>query len=375
MSMKNYLFFLLITVFSGISCAQEDTEIKSPKNINYSYEIVVPDVDIPWGLSFISENEFLYTEKSGQIFKYNKGEISEIKGLPDIYVRGQGGLLDIAIHPNYKENKVIFFTASSPLGEEKGGNTALWKAQLKNNNLENLKLLYKGEENSTKGQHFGSRIIFDKMNNVYFTIGDRGNRDKNPQDLNRDGGKVYRLTENGEIPETNPFFDKNISKKAIYSYGHRNPQGMTRNPTTGDIWIHEHGPKGGDEINIVKPGKNYGWPKITYGVNYSGTIITDQTEAPDMEQPIHYWIPSIAPSGMSFSTSDVYPNWKNNLFVGSLIFEYLERIVLDGSKVVERIKVLDKIGRVRNVVESPNGFLYIELMEKELLKFYLINYK
>ena len=149
MSMKNYLFYLLITVFSGISCAQEDTEIKNPKNINYSYEIVVPDVDIPWGLSFISENEFLYTEKSGQIFKYNKGEISEIKGLPDIYVRGQGGLLDIAIHPNYKENKVIFFTASSPLGEEKGGNTALWKAQLKNNNLENLKLLYKGEENST----------------------------------------------------------------------------------------------------------------------------------------------------------------------------------------------------------------------------------
>ena len=368
MSMKNYLFFLLITVFSGISCAQEDTEIKSPKNINYAYEIVVPDVDIPWGLSFISENEFLYTEKSGQIFKYNKGEISEIKGLPDIYVRGQGGLLDIAIHPNYKENKVIFFTASSPLGEEKGGNTALWKAQLKNNNLENLKLLYKGEENSTKGQHFGSRIIFDKMNNVYFTIGDRGNRDKNPQDLNRDGGKVYRLTENGEIPETNPFFDKNISKKAIYSYGHRNPQGMTRNPTTGDIWIHEHGPKGGDEINIVKPGKNYGWPKITYGVNYSGTIITDQTEAPDMEQPIYYWIPSIAPSGMSFSTSDVYPNWKNNLFVGSLIFEYLERIVLDGSKVVERIKVLDKIGRVRNVVESPNGFLYIGVDGKGIIK-------
>lgn len=368
MSMKNYLFYLWITVFSGISCAQEDTEIKSPKNINYSYEIVVPDVDIPWGLSFISENEFLYTEKSGQIFKYNKGEISEIKGLPDIYVRGQGGLLDIAIHPNYKENKVIFFTASSPIGEEKGGNTALWKAQLKNNNLENLKLLYKGEENSTKGQHFGSRIIFDKMNNVYFTIGDRGNRDKNPQDLNRDGGKVYRLTENGKIPETNPFFDKNISKKAIYSYGHRNPQGMTRNPITGDIWIHEHGPKGGDEINIIKKGENYGWPRVTFGKNYNGTKITNDTTLPGLKDPLFYWVPSIAPSGMTFVTSKIYPDWKGNLLVGSLSFQYLERVVLKNEKVIKREKLLENIGRVRNVKQGPDGYVYVAIDGKGIIK-------
>ena len=186
--------------------------------------------------------------------------------------------------------------------------------------------------------------------------------------MTRDGGKVYRLNLDGSIPEDNPFIDQEDAKTAVYSYGHRNPQGMTVHPKTGVIWENEHGPRGGDEINIIRKGKNYGWPKITYGINYSGTIITKNTALPNMEQPEYYWLPSIGPSGMAFSTSGVYKEWKNNLFVGSLKFEYLERLVIKNDKVVKREKVLDKIGRVRNVKESPDGYLYLGVEGKGIIK-------
>ncbi len=366
---KIYSVFLLALTIS-ISCAQENNpKIEIPKNINYTYQVIVDSLKIPWGMTFISKDEFLFTEKSGEIYRIKDGKKYKISGLPKIYLRGQGGLMDIAVHPNFKDNNIVFFTAGSSLGEEKGGNTALWKAKLLEDKLENLKLLYKGKENSKKGQHFGSRIVFDENNNIYFSIGDRGNRDVNPQDLNRDGGKIYRITENGKIPESNPFYnDENVSKKAIFSYGHRNPQGMIKHPKTNEIWVHEHGPRGGDEINIIKKGKNYGWPVITYGINYSGTTITDKTSAPNMEQPFYFWIPSIAPSGMAFSTSGIYPSWEGDLFVGSLIFEYLERLVIKNSKVVKREKILSDIGRVRNVIESPDGYLYVAVEGKGILK-------
>ncbi len=362
MKFNKFFFISLISVLSiSLSCAQENTpEIESPKNINYSYEIISDGFEIPWGMCFISKNDFLATEKSGTMFRIKNGIKNTISGLPEVYLRGQGGLMDVCLHPNFKENNLIYFTSSSSLGEENGGNTALYRAVLKNNKLEKLKLLYKGKENSKKGQHFGSRIIFDNNGYIFFSIGDRGNRDLNPQDLNRDGGKIYRLTEDGKIPNDNPFSNHDITKKAIYSFGHRNTQGMVKHYKTGEIWTHEHGPRGGDEINIVEPGKNYGWPKITYGINYSGTSITDITNFPGMEQPLYYWVPSIAPSGMAFSTSGIYPEWKDNLFIGSLKFNYLERLVLKDKKVIKREKILEKIGgKVRNVVEGPDGFLYV----------------
>ena len=365
-------FPFLICVFSllSFSCdAQENgPKIQSPNTIDYTYEIVTDSIDIPWGLTFLNENELLVTEKSGILYRVVDGMKTEVQGLPPVYVRGQGGLLDIAIAPNYKETGIIYFTTSSPLGEEKGGHTALYSTQLKGNQLINTKLLYKGDYNTKKGQHWGSRISFDNQGHLYFSIGDRGNREVNPQDITRDGGKIYRLNLDGSIPEDNPFVDNDNNRKAIFSYGHRNPQGMITHPETGKIWIHEHGPRGGDEINIIEAGKNYGWPIITYGINYSGTPITDITQKEGLEQPFYYWLPSIAPSGMAFSTSDIYPDWKGDLFVGSLKFEYLERLEIRNNQVVKREKVLDSIGRVRNVEQGPDGYLYVGVEGKGILK-------
>ena len=369
MKNKSSLSILMFLVLH-LSCAQDNPPfIETPTEINYTYETIVDGIDIPWGLDFISENDLLVTEKSGILYRVVDGQKTPVTGIPEIYIRGQGGLLDIALHPDFNSNSIIYMTLSSSIeGVEKGGNTALYSAQLKGNKLENAQLLYKATPNTKKGQHWGSRIVFDQDGHLFFSIGDRGNRDVNPQDITRDGGKIYRLNLDGSIPKDNPFVDTNNAKKAIYSYGHRNPQGMVMNPKTGEVWEHEHGPQGGDEINIIKSGVNFGWPTITYGINYSGTQITDKTALPDMAQPFYYWVPSIAPSGMAFSSSGVYKDWEGDLFVGSLKFEYLERLVIKENKVIQREKVLDKIGRVREVVESPEGYLYLGVEGKGVLK-------
>ena len=367
---KNFFGPLLISILSLSSCISQENppEIKTPDQSKFTTETIVEGIDIPWGMDFISENEILVTEKKGILYRVSNGKKTEVSGLPEIYLRGQGGLMDVALHPDFKTNKIIYFTTGVHLEGEKGGNTALYCGKLNENSLSNLKLLYKGQPNTKKGQHWGSRIVFDDKGHLFFGIGDRGNRDVNPQDLNRDGGKIYRLNLDGSIPEDNPFINQEGALKAVYSYGHRNPQGMTVHPKTGEIWENEHGPKGGDEINIVQKGKNYGWPVITFGINYSGTNITDKTSMPGMEQPFYYWVPSIAPSGMAFSTSNVYKKWKGNLFVGSLKFKYLERLVIKRGKVVKREKILNDVGRVRNVKEGPDGYLYLGVEGKGILK-------
>ena len=370
LSMKQISLLIAFTLVIQLGCAQENLPmIETPTETKYSYEVIVGDLEIPWGMAFISTDELLVTEKSGTLYHVKAGQKRKIKGLPAVYVRGQGGLLDVALHPKFSENKIIYMTlGANTEKDDKGGNTALYRATLNGTELSDVKLLYKATPNSKKGQHYGSRIVFDNEGHLYFGVGDRGNRDVNPQDLTRDGGKVYRLNLDGSIPDDNPFVNEAEYKKAVFSYGHRNPQGMVVHPETGQVWENEHGPQGGDEINLIKKGVNYGWPEITYGINYSGTSITDKTSAPDMEQPFYYWVPSIAPSGMAFSTSGVYKEWKDNLFVGSLKFEYLERLVIQNNKVVKREKVLDKIGRVRNVVEGPDGYLYLGVEGKGIVK-------
>lgn len=323
------------------------------------YEIVVPDLTNPWGFTFLPDNSMLITEKEGKLIHFKDGRKTEIQNLPKIYVRGQGGFMDIELHPNYKENGWIYFTYASSEGQGNGGNTTLLRAKLKDNQLIDKEVLYKAVPNTKRGQHFGSRIAFDTENHVYFSVGDRGNRDVNPQDINRDGGKIYRLNDDGSIPKDNPFVNKKEAKKAVYSYGHRNPQGMEINPFTKEIWAHEHGPKGGDEINIIKKGENYGWPKASYGVNYSGTKFTDKTTIPGMKSPIHYWTPSIAPSGMAFINSEKYGRWKGNLLVGSLKFRYVSRCILKGDKVFKEVKILKDIGRVRSIEQGLDGFIYV----------------
>lgn len=336
--------------------------------VKYEHEVVVPDLQIGWGMTFLPDGSMLITEKSGDLIHFKDGKKQQVEGAPKVYVRGQGGFLDVALDPDYDNNGWIYFTYSSSEGEGEGGNTALIRAKLENGKLTGTQDLYKASPNSTRGQHFGSRIDFDEEGKLYFSIGDRGNRDENPQDITRDGGKVYRLNTDGSIPADNPFVGQTNAKEAIYSYGHRNPQGMIYNPETNEIWVHEHGPQGGDEINVVKKGANYGWPVVTFGENYDGTPITDQTSGPEFTDPIYYWLPSIAPSGFVFVTSDKYPELKGDLLVGSLKFQYLEHLSLDGKKVTAREKLLEGIGRVRDVVQAPDGFIYVSVEGKGIVK-------
>jgi len=362
MKLKSIIIGLILT--STLACAQD----KNPVNTKNSYEVIVSDLNIPWGFTFLPDSSMLITEKSGQLIHFKDGKKTSISGLPEIYVRGQGGLLDVILHPDYKTNGWLYFSYASPDGKESGGNTAIARAKLKDNSLTDLEILYKATPNTTKGQHFGSRLIFDDNGYLFFTIGERGNRDENPQDITRDGGKVYRINDDGSIPEDNPFVNESNAKTAIYSYGHRNPQGMILHPKTKEIWTHEHGPKGGDEINIIKAGKNYGWPIISYGVNYSGTSFTDITEKEGMEQPIHYWDPSIAPSGMAFINSEKYGDWKGNLLVGSLKFQYLDLCTLKDNKVIKEERLLDNLGRVRSVNQGPDGFIYVGIENLGIVK-------
>ncbi len=369
--MKNSVFLSsLFAVLCSYSCAQNiENQVSTPNNVPFSAELLIDEMQIPWGMALLPDGSVLLTEKSGEITHFFDGKKTSIANVPEVYRRGQGGLLDIKLHPNYAENGWIYISYSSSEGDEKGGNTALIRAKLKDNKLINKELLYKAGPNTTKGQHFGSRIAFDNDGYLYLSIGDRGARDENPQNIKRDGGKIYRFNDDGSIPKDNPFVGTSGAKTAIYSYGHRNPQGLVKHPETGEIWDHEHGPRGGDEINVIKAGANYGWPVITYGINYSGTKITDNTEMTGMQQPIHYWVPSIAPSGMAFVTTDNYgSDYKGSLLVGSLAFQYLERLQLNGKKVVKREKLLGSIGRVRDVREGPDGLIYVAVEGKGIYK-------
>ena len=365
MNIKTPLFYIIF-LLSFCTCAQD----KNPTNSKHTYEIIVPDLDIPWGFTFLPDSSILITERKGKLIHYKNEIKNEITNLPEIYARGQGGLMDIKLHPNYAENGWIYFTYASPEGNGEGGNTALMRAKIKNNVLVEKEVLYKASPNTTKGQHFGSRIVFDNEGYIYFSIGERGDRDKNPQDITRDCGKIYRLHDDGSIPVDNPFINGLNAKKAIFSYGHRNPQGMVKHPVTGKIWSHEHGPKGGDEVNIIKAGKNYGWPKITFGINYIGTKITKNTSLPGMEQPLHYWDPSIAPSGMEFITSDKYPDWKGNLLIGSLKFNYLNKCIIENDKVIKEERLLDGLGRIRSVNQGPDGYIYVGVENIGIVKIF-----
>ena len=366
---------VLLIILSNFSCAQDLKPIDSEADnsilvdeSNYEMELIFEDENIIWSIEFFEDNSILAAVKSGSLFHYINGEKIEIGGLPEIYLRGQGGLMDIVLHPDFKENNWLYFSYASEDTGEKGGNTTISRAKLINNNLVDLEVLYKASPNTRKGQHFGGRLTFDNENYLYFSVGDRGNRDVYPQDINLDGGKIYRINDDGSIPSDNPFFNNPNAKKAIYSYGHRNPQGMFKHPITGKIWTNEHGPRGGDEINIIKKGKNYGWPKISYGINYSGTTITKNKSLPDMEQPLYYWLPSIAPSSFEYISSDIYPNWKGSLLAGALVFKYIERIDLENDKVVYRSKIAEDLGRPRDIKQGPDGFVYVSIEGKGIYK-------
>jgi len=375
---KTSLILSIIFLSISSACSQRENYPPIQDSNENSFELVkiVDGIDIPWGLAFTDKSSFLVTEKKGILYHVEDGKKSIIKGIPKIVFSRQGGLLDVAVDKNFSSNQIIYLTASVS-DSEKGSNTSLFSAKLDGDNLVDLKQLYKASPDSEEQRHFGGSILL-KNQHIYFTIGDRGNRDINPQDLNLDGGKIYRLNLDGSIPDDNPFFDMENSKKAIWSYGHRNPQGIVDGFNNDEIWIHEHGPRGGDEINIIKEPRNnedpirernYGWPKATYGINYSGSEITKNKTLNGVTDPYYYWTPSIAPSGMvMIKGSEIYSDWNNTLLIGSLSFRYLERLEFDNSGIIIREKLFPRIGRVRDVNLSPDGYVYISVEGEGVFK-------
>lgn len=363
MKKKVSISLLFIVLALGIGFTVMDGRQADSKELRQEYitETIISEISVPWGMDWLPDGDMLITGRSGELYRYSDGALVEepISGVPEVWARGQGGLLDIAVHPDYAENGWIYITYSSPEGGS-GANTALMRAKLNEDrtSLVEQEVLYKAEPNTSRGQHFGSRIVFDNEGHVYFGIGDRGNRNENPQDISRDGGKIYRLNADGSIPEDNPFVGQE-GLDAIFAYGIRNPQGMDLHPQTGELWEHEHGPRGGDEINIIRAGNNYGWPVISFGINYDGTEFTEDTARAGMEQPEWYWDPSIAPSGMTFVTGNRYPEWQGDILVGSLKFGYVVRADVENNSVVSDEILFKNIGRVRNIKQGPDGYIYI----------------
>ena len=354
--------FLLIFIFSTSFIIYGKTNgifIENYKDLKL--ELITDELEIPWGMDFLDNGDIIVTEKNGLIFRIDKNDkLIKIEGGPKSTETGQGGLLDVQLHPNFIENRWIYFSYNKKKNNK--FTTAVSRFEFDNDNLKNEKLIFEALPYSNKRLHFGSRLEFDKEGYLYITVGDRGSRDINPQDLSRHAGKVHRIYDNGDIPKDNPFYDKKNAIKSIFSYGHRNPQGMILNPFTNEIWTHEHGPRGGDEINIINKGLNYGWPVITYGINYSGTIITNEKKKEGREQPLHYWVPSIAPSGMVFVEGSLYPSLNGNLLIGSLKFEYLHLCIMKGSEVISEHRLFEDM-RVRNVKQRSDGYIFFSVEE------------
>lgn len=327
-------------------------------------DTVLSGLNVPWGMAFLPNGDMLISEREGILYVFSGGKLSApVEGLPPVMAIGQGGLLDICLHPDYQKNGWIYFSYSALIssGPRPTGNTAIMRAKLSGNRLVDQQVIYTGTPATDRNYHFGCKIAFDNKGHLFFGNGDRGQHFDFPQNLDNTNGKIHRLNDDGSIPADNPFVNTPGAISSIYSYGHRNPQGTSIDPLTGELWVSEHGPRGGDELNLIKPGKNYGWPVISYGINYDGTILTPDKEKEGMEQPVFYWIPSIGPCGMTFVTGERYKNWKNNILLGSLPLKHLERVVLKNNAVIHREQLLEGIGRVRNVVMSPDGYIYISI--------------
>ncbi len=331
--------------------------------ITVKLDTVASGLDNPWGMSFLPDGGMLVTDRNGKFYRIDKNrQKTLIEGAPKVLSAGQGGLLDVELHPKFVENGFVYLSYSK-FKDSLGGKwatTAVMRAKLEGNKLVNQQDIFVAQPYQKTQHHYGSRLEFDRNGYLFVTVGERGQHESLiPQKLNNDLGKVHRMFDDGRVPPDNPFVKNDTARKTIFSYGHRNPQGMAINPTTGEIWTHEHGPRGGDEINIPQAGKNYGWPVISYGINYDGTVLTPLTQKAGMEQPLHYWIPSIGPSGATFVTGDKYKAWKGDFLVGSMRFEYLNRCKIEGHKVVKEEILLKNIGRVRCVEMGLDGYIYV----------------
>jgi glucose/arabinose dehydrogenase len=349
---KHFLPLLIFcSLFPAVFLAQGGT---TPRTV-----IVANGLEHPWALAFLPDGRFLVTERPGRLRIIDNGKLSSpLKGLPEIKARGQGGLLDVTLHPDYRQNGWIYLSYSAGTGNMIG--TEVGRGRLKGDRITDWEVIFQLKPKTGTRHHFGSRLVFDREGYLYITLGDRGARHR-AQDLGDHAGSVIRLHDDGRVPADNPFVGHTGASPEIYSYGHRNIQGAALHLETGQIWIHEHGPQGGDELNIIRPGRNYGWPVITFGKEYgSGAGIGEGTHRSDIESPVRTWIPSIAPSGMTFYSGDRFPEWQGNLLIGALKYQLLARLELKGGSVTREERLLQgQLGRIRDVRQGPDGYIYL----------------
>jgi glucose/arabinose dehydrogenase len=352
----------LVSVFLAAPVLAQPADVMSSEKTKFKVETMAAGLQNPWAIAFLPDGRKLITERPGNLRLLEKdGKLSEVPGVPEVAAVGQGGFLDVVLAPDFEKSRRIFFTFAEPRGIVNG--TAVAHARLAGeggkSKLEDVTVIFRMEPGRGGGFHFGSRLAFAPDGNLFVTLGER-NAMQPAQDLNGHLGKVVRIAPDGSVPKDNPFVKREDARPEIWSYGHRNPQGAAIHPVSGKLWTNEHGARGGDEINIPEAGKNYGWPVISYGRHYSGAKIGEGTHKEGMEQPIHYWDPSIGPSGMAFYTGGAFPAWKGNLFIGAMPLRHLQRLELDGEKVVHEERLLIGLGeRIRDVRQAPDGTIWV----------------
>lgn len=351
------LFFSFLLASSILLPLHAGENVIASERHEFRLVTVADHFEHPWGLAFLPDGGLLVTERPGRIQLGRNGEWEVLQGTPEVAAVGQGGLLDIALDPDFARNQLIYL--SYAVRRSNGLETRVARARLVETSLEDLEVIFSMDQASRGGQHFGSRLLFDRDGYLYVTIGDRGQRHR-AQDPFDPAGSTLRIYPDGSIPADNPFADGQEGHPAVYSFGHRNAQGMALHPETGQVWQNEHGPRGGDELNLVGAGLNYGWPVITHGREYVGGSIGVGTEKEGMESPIVHWTPSIAVSGMTFYRGDQFPRWQGNIFVGALAQQHLRRLVLRDQEVIHQEVLLHRsIGRIRDVREGPEGAIWI----------------
>ena len=369
-SLKTAFMAFALAALPASACAQSPASEFNGRPVQsamgpFQVVTVAGGLENPWAIAFLPGGDILVTERPGRIRILRGGVLlpDSVEGVPAVHAQGQGGLLDLVPHPDFSTNRLLYFTYSKPGAA--GPTTALARGRFENDALTNVEDLFVAKTNG-RG-HYGSRIAFGQPGYVFLTVGDRQadptkDQENHPaQQLTNHHGKVIRLFEDGRVPPDNPFLATAGALPEIWSYGHRNPQGLFYDAATGNLWADEHGPQGGDELNLIRPGRNYGWPIIGYGVNYGGANLHSAREREGMEQPMHYWVPSIATSGLLLYTGDAFPDWKGSVFVGGLAGVQLARVTMSGTSALSEETLLKGIGRIRDVRQGPDGFIYLAI--------------
>ncbi len=349
-----------------------DDEVFRSGRHDFRTVTVVDGLEHPWSMAWLPGGDMLVTERPGRLRVVRDGTLvpDPVEGVPEVRAQGQGGLLDVVLHPEFETNRLVYLSFSKPNEDASEATTAVVRGQFEGDRLTDVEEIFVAEAWAEGNVHFAGRMVFDRDGYLFLSVGDRGAdpdllEDQPAQSLENHQGTILRLHDDGSVPDDNPFVDRDVALPEIWSYGHRNPQGLVVHPETGEIWSNEHGPRGGDEVNIVREGRNYGWPVATYGINYQGTIITEETSREEMEPPAYVWVPSIATSGMMIYDGERFPWWRGSVFVGGLAGQRLSRLTFEGHRSLSEEPLLEEeLGRVRDVRQGPDGYIYLAIDDR-----------